>query len=304
MRILLTGANGLLGQHVLQSADSNTDHEWIALGRGPCRFSLSPLVKYISADITDKNAIQEIFQRHQPQAVLHAAAMTHVDACEQNPALCWAINVEGTYHLLLAAQELNCFFLLVSTDFIFDGKAGPYGEEDLPNPINYYGLSKLCAEQLVRGSHLDWAIARTVLVYGYTPGREKNNIVRWIIEQLEQGKTLHMVDDQWRTPTWAADLATGCLQLLNSRATGIFHLAGLDMLTPYQMAQQIAQIWQFPEALIQPTNSQNFQQPARRPLRTGLRIEKAQQQIHYTPHGFVDSLHALYHQWLSQSTAR
>lgn len=297
MRILITGANGLLGQHILSLIAPHTPCEWIATGRGPCRFPCEGNIRYASLDITDAAAVAALWQHYQPDAVIHAAAMTHVDACEQQKALCWQINVEGTYHLLQAARSTNSFFLLLSTDFIFNGASGPYAEDDLPDPVNYYGLSKLCAEQLVRASDLPWAIARTVLVYGHVAGREKSNIVYWIVQQLQQGKSIRMVNDQWRTPTWAADLAIGCWQIVSQQAKGVFHLAGPDMLTPYDMAREIAHAWHLPTELIEATDSQNFQQPARRPARTGLLIHKASQLVYYKPHAFAESLKMLQKQW-------
>jgi len=300
MRILLTGANGLLGQHILARVAAHPAHEWIATGKGPCRFSCNEPIVYESLDIADREAVRALCDRYRPDAIIHAAAMTHVDACEQQKATCWQINVEGTHHLIEAARATGSFFLLVSTDFIFNGEAGPYTEEDVPDPVNYYGLSKLCAEQLVRASGLPWAIARTVLVYGNIPGREKSNIVHWIVQQLQQGHSIRMVDDQWRTPTWAADLAEGCWQIVSQQACGVFHLAGPDMLTPYAMAQQIAEVWHLPAKLIQPVNSLSFQQPARRPPRTGLIIQKAIQQLHYQPHAFTESLHII-HKQLNQT---
>ncbi|PJJ75893.1 dTDP-4-dehydrorhamnose reductase [Thermoflavifilum aggregans] len=293
MRILLTGANGLLGQHMLTHVAPDTPHEWIATGKGTCRFPCREGIVYESLDITDAEAVKALWARYRPEAVIHAAAMTHVDACEQQKDACWKTNVEGTYHLLQAARTTQSFFLFLSTDFIFNGEAGPYAENDLPDPVNYYGLSKLCAEQLVRCAGIPWAIARTVLVYGNVAGREKSNIVRWIVQQLQQGHVVSMVNDQWRTPTWAADLASGCWQILSRRAQGVFHLSGPDMLTPYQMAMEIAKVWNLPADLVQPTDSHTFRQPARRPSRTGLIIRKAVQQLAYQPHTFAESLHII-----------
>ena len=168
MKICITGSNGLLGQHLVKLLAETTDHIIIATGKGESRlpFLSSKQLHYFSLDITDAIAVNIFLQLHQPDAIIHAAAMTQPDPCEQNPIECWHINVTATRFLLDAATSIHARFIYISTDFIFDGMNGPYKETDTPNPVNYYGSSKLAAEKSVMESKLQWAIVRTVLVFG------------------------------------------------------------------------------------------------------------------------------------------
>lgn len=158
--------------------------------------------------------------------VIHAAAMTQVDQCETEREKCWSANVDGVANIIAACSQTNAHLVHVSTDFIFDGTYGPLDETAIPNPVNYYGESKLAGEKLIQQSKINWAILRTVLVYGVTPDMSRSNIVLWVKKSLEEGKTINVVNDQWRTPTLAEDLAMGCYPpLLKKQTAFIISLA-------------------------------------------------------------------------------
>jgi dTDP-4-dehydrorhamnose reductase len=179
----------------------------------------------------------------------------------------------------------------LSTDFIFNGTEALLSEEAQPDPISHYGASKLAAEQAVqRTAGLRWAIARTVLVYGTTLAGGRSNLVLWVYNSLRNQQKIKVVADQWRTPTLAEDLAQGCWLLAQQSARGIFHVSGRELLTPYQMAHQVAAVFQLDATLLEQVDSQTFTQPARRPPRTGFRIDKAEQELGYQPHTFAEGL--------------
>ncbi len=178
----------------------------------------------------------------------------------------------------------------ISTDFIFDGSHGPLDESAKPNPLSYYGASKLAAEEIIKKSMLDWTILRTVLVFGITKDMSRSNIVLWVKKSLEEGKTIQVVNDQWRTPTLAEDLAVGCLLAAKKKARGVFHVSGSEMMTPFDIAIRTAEFFKLDKSLIKPTDSTKFKQPAVRPLKTGFIIDKARKELGYRPHTFEQGL--------------
>ena len=210
MKLLITGSNGLLGQKLIAALRHGPEVELWATSRGMDR-SVEPLGdRYRALDITVQGDVDAVIDEAQPDVIIHTAAMTNVDSCELDPAACKLQNVTATEYLAEAAKRHNSHFIFLSTDFIFDGGSGPYREEDKPAPLSIYGQSKLEGEQLVRGSGLArWAIARTIIVYGIAPGLSRSNVVLWAKSALEKGEPIKVVDDQWRMPTLAEDLADG-----------------------------------------------------------------------------------------------
>ena len=299
MKILLTGSNGLLGQKLVALLHQQPGVALVATARGPNRLAAYyPALRFVPLDVTDAAQVQQVLAQEQPTHLLHTAAMTQVDECELNQAACWLQNVTATAHLAAACAHRGIHLTHLSTDFIFNGTHGPLAEEALPDPISHYGRSKLAAEQAVRATPgLRWAIARTVLVYGTVHGGGRSNIVLWVRDSLRQGKSIRVVDDQWRTPTLAEDLAQGCWLLARQSAQGIYHLSGRELLTPYQMAQQVAAHFGLDAALLERVDSSTFTQPARRPLRTGFIITKAERELGYQPHSFAEGIALLARQF-------
>lgn len=286
-KILITGANGLLGHKLVEQLVSKGDFEIIATGRGPSRL-LGGGFHYQTMDIENQLDVQDVISRLKPEVIIHGAAMTHVDECELHKEACYRANVLATKYLVETAEEIGAHFIFVSTDFIFSGEDGkhPYLENASPDPVNYYGQTKLEGEQLVMNSNLKWAIARTVLVYGIAEGLSRTNIILWVKSSLEAGKEIQVVDDQLRTPTLAEDLAAGCILIAEQGATGVFNISGAELLTPYQMAVETADYFGLDKTLIKKTDSTIFKQPAKRPMKTGFIIEKARKQLGYEPKTF------------------
>lgn len=234
--------------------------------------------------------------RERPEVVVHAGAMTQVDECEQNPEACEKVNVQGTAQLLVDAEALGSHFIYVSTDFVFDGEKGRYTEEDEPGPVSFYGFSKLQAEAMVQTSELPWTIVRTCLVYGNTLQGTRSNIISWVKGSLEQGKSIKVVSDQWRTPTYVADLARGIGLVIARKATGLFHIAGKDILSPYEIALQTAAYFQLDASRIEKVDASSFSQPGKRPPKTDFVIEKARQVLGYEPVLFTEGLKRMFQQ--------
>lgn len=290
MRVLLTGANGFLGYYLIRQL-LQMGYEVIATGKGDCRFPYRQEENFIYAamDLTDPFSTHDVFEKHKPETVVHAGAMCKPDECEQHQWQAYTVNVEGTLSVLQNAAESKCFFIFISTDFIFDGEAVMYAEEDKPNPVNFYGKTKLEAEEAVKEYEFDWAIVRTVLVYG-KPVSGRSNILSVVKEKLEKGESYKVVDDQVRTPTYVDDLVKGIIAIILKKATGIYHLSGKDILTPYQMACMTAEYLKLDRSLITRVTSENFTQPAKRPSKTIFDIAKAASELNYQPLSFEDGL--------------
>ncbi|MCW3091529.1 MAG: dTDP-4-dehydrorhamnose reductase [Ferruginibacter sp.] len=292
MKILITGANGLLGQHLVKMLTDTTDHEIVATGRGGSRvsFSTPERCNYFPLEITDGMAVASFIEVHRPEIIVHAAAITQVDECEADEVACYNTNVTATRFLISAAAGVGARFIYISTDFVFDGLAGPYIETDIPGPINYYGSTKLAAERAVMDAAISWCIIRTVLVYGNILNGNRSNIISWVQKSLSEGKNIQVVSDQWRTPTYVEDLAKGILLAIEKNATGIFHISGEEMLSPYDMAMATADYLRLDKTLIEKVDATIFSQPARRPMKTGFTIDKAKRELGFQPLSFMEGL--------------
>ena len=292
-KVLITGSNGLLGQKLVKLLNQQADIEVIATSKGKNRIKDVGQFQYEQMDITNSLQTLEVVLRTKPDIIIHTAAITKVEICEQEPKLADLVNVQGTKNLIQAAEAIGVFFLYISTDFVFDGNQGLYKEEDVTNPLNYYGQTKLTAEQLIQSSKLKWAIARTVLVYGIAEDLSRSNIILWVKQSLEAQKTIRVVEDQWRTPTLVEDLAWGCWLIISKRAEGIYHISGKDFLTPHKMALKTAIFFDLDLGLISSTNAKEFVEIGKRPPITGLDISKAKKLLNYKPHSFEEGLAVL-----------
>ncbi|WP_416867472.1 MAG: SDR family oxidoreductase [Imperialibacter sp.] len=291
MSILITGANGLLGQKLVVVLKEKGE-DFLATGRGGSRIPLEG-IRYQSMDITNAAETLKVITAEKPEVVIHTAAMTNVDQCETDKEGCWLQNVTAVENIVKACEASGAFLLHLSTDFIFDGEDGPYDEEAKANPVSYYGDSKLAAEKAVMAGKIDWAMARTVLVYGIAFDMSRSNIILWVKKSLEEGKTINVVNDQWRTPTLAEDLAMGCFLIAKKKAKGIFNISGKDFMNPYQMAIATADYFGLDKSLINETDGSKFSQPAKRPPKTGFVLDKAKEVLGYDPHSFEEGIAVL-----------
>lgn len=288
MRILITGSNGLLGQKLVAALGMDPLVDLMATSRGadrtPDRVREATSYRYGSMDITVPEEIARVFDKFRPEVVIHTAALTNVDACELDPEACWLQNVTATGYLVEASLRHDAHFILLSTDFVFDGKDGPYREEDPPSPLSHYGRSKWESEKLVMGSGLrKWAIARTIIVYGVAKGLTRTNVVLWARKALMNAEPIRVVDDQWRMPTLAEDLADGCIRIADRGATGIYHLSGPEGMTILELVERVGRYFGLDTSVITPIKSNSLGQPAARPPRTGFILDKARRELGYAP---------------------
>lgn len=287
---MVTGANGFIAQSLIREL-LEQGFEVVATGKGSNRTGIEAAdLRYYDADITDPFALQEILAHELPEVVVHSAAMSQVDECEKEQNKAHSVNVEATARLLLDAEAYSSFFVFLSTDFVFDGERGNYTEDDEPNPVSWYGHTKLEAEAIVQTASIPWAIVRTCLVYGEAPSGGRSTIYSWLKTSMENGKAIKVVDDQWRTPTYVKDLALGIRLLIQKKATGIFHISGEEYFTPFRMGQAIAAKAGYNEALLERVTANSFQQAGKRPLKTGFDISKARRELDYAPRSFDESL--------------
>lgn len=296
MRILITGSNGLLGQKLVKLLSDKKDITLLATSKGKNRISNKGGYQYQSLDITNKEEINQVFDEFKPTVLINTAAMTNVDACESDKELCWNLNVNAVKYMITASKKHNTHFIHLSTDFVFDGEKGPYKEDDYPKPLSYYGVSKYEAEELIQDSGIKWSIARTIIVYGVGEEMSRSNIVLWAKEALEKGNPLTIVDDQFRSPTLAEDLAMGCYLIAEKEATGIYHLSGKDVMSIIELVYRVADFYKLDKSIITPIKSASLNQAAKRPPKTGFVLDKAIKDLEYSPCTFEEGLAILDHQ--------
>lgn len=267
MRILITGASGLVGYRATLLL--RTAHTIIPTASEIPEY-LVPYQPQVM-DITNADAVHEVISAERPDVVIHCAAHTAVDRCETEPALAQQLNVEGTRNVANACRTIGAKLVYLSTDYVFDGNAGPYAEDATPNPLSVYSRTKLEGEQVAR--ELPTALViRTTVVYGVHPVRKSFPI--WLIGELRAGRAVRIVDDQWSTPTFADQLVQAIAFLLEQQATGIWNVGDATYCNRYEFAVQIATLFNLDATRISRTNTAALGQAAARPLRGGLKMDK------------------------------
>ena len=301
-RVLVIGSNGLLGQKVAELLVRGSAYTitLASLQSKPVRQLLS--VEYMPLNITSKKDVKQAVFSCEPDVIVNCAAMTNVDACEHERELAWKINVGGVENIIEAARRNNAMVVHVSSDYIFDGKLGPYTEDDRPEPLSYYGKTKLASENALRASGLDHLIARTMVLYGYAPG-VKANFALWLVQSLEKKLPVRVVDDQYGNPTLADDLAYGIVKGIELERTGIYNIAGREIVTRYDFALRLARAFGFDPGLVSPIKTAQLRQPAVRPLKSGLITLKAEVELGVKPSTIDQGLAVLKNQ-LSRTMKR
>jgi len=290
LKLLITGASGLYGSKLAQ----------LALERGLDVYSsdiqtLSVYGKFLQLDISSKAHVEEAFKTIKPDVVVHAATLTDVDKCELNKTLAWKVNVDGTKNIAEAAQKTGSFLVYISTDYVFRGEKGLYVESDTRHPINYYGLTKVEAEEIVK-TLPEYFIARPSVIYGSTPAAGKVNFALWLIETLRKGDRVKIVTDQWNTPTLNTNLAEMTLEVIERHLTGIYHLCGATRISRFEFAEQIADTFGLNKNLIDKVTSSQFSWPAKRPTDSSLDTLKAQRNLKCKPLTISKALEQLKHE--------
>ena len=289
-RILVTGSNGMLGQRTVQFYSAKENIELLATSVE--EKSVVSSVEYVSSDIKNRDEIKKLVRDYYPDFIIHTAAFTNVDQSEKLREEAWKINVKGVEYIAEAARAIDSHIIHISTDYVFDGKDGPYSENDIPNPIGYYGRTKLASENALRISGTFFTILRTNVIYGIAPN-SRPDFVRWIVNSLRKQENLRIVKDQINNPTFIDDLVQGINKVIEFRKTGIFNIGGKEFLSRYDFTLRIADFFDLDKNLITPITTEELKQPARRPLNSGLITLKAETELGYKPHTINESLAAM-----------
>jgi len=252
-------------------------------------------------NIANRTEVLLLIEKHKPDVIINTAAMTNVDACEENQDKCWELNVTAVKYLIEAVESCNTHLIHLSTDFVFDGEAGPYKETDQPNPLSYYGKSKLASEKLLEESKIKWSIVRTIIVYGIVEDMSRSNIVLWAKAALEKKQKLTIVNDQFRSPTLAEDLADACILIAEKEKEGIFHISGKDFMSIVELVKRVAKHYQLDDSLIEEISSKSLNQAAKRPPKTGFILDKAYRELNYQPHSFEEGMQLLDQQLMNRN---
>ena len=290
MKILITGSNGLLGQKLLHKLRVDNTFELIATSKGVNRVNIKKGYTFFSLDITNKEEVNKVIINQAPNVVVNTAAMTNVDLCEEKKEACDVLNVEAVKYLADACANIDAHLVHISTDFIFDGKNGPYNEEDKPNPLSYYGLSKLKSEQVLQTHAVKWTILRSIIVFGVGERLSKGNIVLWAKSALEKGDPLNIIDDQFRAPTLVDDLADICILAAKKKALGIYNASGKDIMSIYEIVEKIAKYYGYSTVNLNKISTMTLNQKAVRPPKTGFILDKSINELGYKPHSFEECL--------------
>ena len=290
MKVFITGSNGLLGQKLVHKLRIDESVELIATSKGKNRISEKIGYNYISLDVTKKEELEKVILSEKPDVIINTAAMTNVDACEDKKQECDALNIDAVQYLTEVSEQIDSHLIHISTDFIFDGKNSPYTEDAIPNPLSYYGLSKLKSETLLLESSCRWTVLRTIIVFGVAENLSKGDIVLWAKGELEKGRKLNIIDDQFRSPTLAEDLADACILSFQKQKYGVYNASGKDIMSIYEIVERIAKHYNYSTENLNKISTSTLNQTATRPLKTGFILDKAKNELGYNPHSFEESL--------------
>lgn len=290
-KVLITGSNGFLGQKVVDLLSAQSSYEIVAISKGPNRNPRQESYTFYQVDMVDRTSLEKFLSHHSFDAIIHTAAMTSVEACEQDKAACQLLNVDLVQTLATYCEQQHSQLVHLSTDFVFDGKKGtPYHETDQTNPQSEYGKSKVASEQVLLKSSCNYTILRTILVYGINADPNRTNLVLWAKSKLAQHEPINVVNDQWRMPTFVDDLAYACLLAIEQKAHGIYHISGSALMSIHEAVNTIADYWKLDKSLISEITASSIGQAENRPRQTGFDLSKSKNELGYVPTPFLKSL--------------
>jgi dTDP-4-dehydrorhamnose reductase len=249
-------------------------------------------LQYIQLDITNKDELKKTVSEINPCVIINCAAFTDVDKCETERELSWKINVDAVKNLIIAARPVNAKLVHFSTDYVFDGKNGPYDEQSVPNPLSFYGRGKLASENALIASGIEHAIIRTMVLFGYGVN-VKPNFAMWLVNKLSAKEKINIVDDQIGNSTIADDLAYGTLKVVEKEKTGIYNIAGRDIESRLDFTMKLCDVYGYDKSLINRIKTKDLNQPAPRPLNSGLITLKAETELGFRPMNTVEALQLL-----------
>jgi dTDP-4-dehydrorhamnose reductase len=287
MKVLITGSNGLLGTKLIQNLVN--DYELSGFSHNSCMNSYLGKFTFYRGDLANREEVKKVIEIEKPQIIIHGGAMTDVDGCENHYERAYEVNAKGTKYVAQGAKENGAKLIYLSTDYIFDGLKGPYGEEDHPDPLNWYGKTKLWGEHMATFYCSDCIIARTTVVYGFAPHLPLN-FATWVVKMLKEERAIKVVTDQIGSPTLADDLAQMLRELIEVQASGIYNTVGADVISRFDFARKIARCFGLREDLIQGVSTEELQQAAPRPLFAGLGTDKFEKAVGRRPMNIEESL--------------
>ncbi len=281
-RILICGSNGLLGQRLALSLCTQTQYEVLNTSHHRSFAFDRRLFDYTQLDIRNKGDTKSLISSFQPDVILNAAAATNVDWCESHREEAWNVNVVGVENLIEAAKKVGARLVHTSTDYVFDGRSGPYGEQDRPSPLSYYGKSKLAGENAIRVSGIPHAIVRTIVLFGYGLDVHEN-FALWVIKNLRLKRRIPCATDMVGNPTFVSDLSYAMTRIFELERSGLYHVCGPERLSRFAFAQKIARAFELDSSLIDPVSAAELGQAAHRPLESGFITLKAETELGYKP---------------------
>ncbi len=282
-KILIAGARGLLGQKTVEVFRREAEYELL-----PCELTAGE-EGFIELDITDRQKVMDSVGSFKPSVIVNAAAFTDVDRAETEKETAYKVNATAVGYLAEAANIFNAKLVHISTDYVFNGRKGNYAEDSLPEPLGYYGKTKLAGENLAKSQVDNLAILRTQVLYGYGKGIKKN-FVLWVLDMLSSGKEFAVVTDQVGNPTLADELAFAIFKVVKKNTVGLYHVSGFETESRFDFAKQIAEVFGFDPEVIRPTTSDTLNQKARRPMNSSFICLKAQTDLGLSMPSVKDSL--------------
>lgn len=280
-RVLIVGSNGMLGQRLVEFYKSKDKVELLTSSAEENSFIDG--VEYQSVDIIKKEKVKKLVLDFCPDYIINASGFTNVDACETNREMSWKVNVKGVEYLAQYSRVIDSRMIHISTDYVFDGKNGPYTEKNPTNPVSYYGRTKLAGENELRISGSKFTILRINVLYG--PAKfGKPDFVKWVINSLRDKKQIKIVNDQFNNPTFADDVVQAVSKSIEFNKDGIYNIGGPEFLSRLEFTGRIADYFDLDKSLITPVKTEEFNFAAKRPLKSGLIILKAQTELGYKPH--------------------
>lgn len=286
-RILLFGANGMLGQRLVEFYARQAGIQLLA-----CSIEDSPVIKdaeYRKTDITKRDDLKNLVYDFYPDVIINAAAYTNVDMSETEREQAWKTNVKSVEYMSEVSRVIDSHIIHISTDYIFNGKKGPYSEKDKPSPLGYYARTKLASENVLRISGTYYTILRTNVLYGIAHN-SRPDFVRWVVNSVRSGKKIRIVTDQINNPTFIDDLIQAISKVIEYKKYGVYNIGGKEFLSRFDFTMKIADFFNLDKRLISPITTEDLKQAAPRPLKSGLIILKAETELGYKPHSIFESL--------------
>ena len=282
LKFLVTGSAGLVGQQVVKDL-SKSNQVFSCYNESKPEYGDS-----VKMDLKNYEMVSSILTEIKPDVVIHLGAMTGVDLCEKEKTSASEINTKATEIIAKECSKLNSFLVYVSTDYVFDGNFGMYKEDDVANPLGFYGKSKLEGEKAVQNFSTNWCIARTSTPFGLHP--TKKSFPMWVIENLQKQKQIDVLIDQFTSPTYIPNLSRMLIEISERRITGIIHVAGASKISRYQMASMVSDKLNLDGTLLKQISMNKMKWVAQRPKDSSLDVSRASSILNEKPQKIDQSL--------------